>query len=249
MPGMQQKRSRPWIGITVDYVTGKPHYMLPWTYGEAIKKAGGLPVMLPYKMEPASVAEYVDRLDGVLLCGGDDLDPALYGQTWHENAQRIDPDRQRFEFALLAEAERRAMPVLGVCLGSQVMNVYRGGSLHQFLPDFLRVNAIEHRRHDDWGRRHEVTLVETDSHLAKAMGKTTLICNTSHKQAVDRLGRNLRVTAIAPDGVIEGTEDPSLPFFVGVQWHPERQNDEADHLAIFQRFVDFARASEKDNRG
>jgi len=234
---------RPVIGITVDYVTTKPHYMLPWTYACAIEAAGGLPVMLPYKTDITLIAQYVDHCDGVLLAGGDDLDPSLWGETYHDKAQRIDPDRQRFEFALLAEIERRKMPVLGICLGSQVMNVYRGGSLHQFLPDVMSENPIEHRLTGDWSRRHEVTITEPDSHVARAIGRLTVQTNTSHKQAVNKLGNNLRVTAVASDGIIEGIEDASFPFYVGVQWHPERQHDEADHHAIFRRFIEHCRFS------
>ena len=234
--------SRPFIAVTTDYVTGKPHYMLPWTYCEAVERAGGLPVMLPYKADVSLVPRYVDRFDGFVLAGGDDIDPALYGETYHPEAHPVDPDRQAFEFALLAEIERRRAPVLGICLGSQVMNVSRGGSLHQFLPELTREGSLEHRRLDDWGRRHGVVL-ESDSLIARAIGKRDIVSNTSHKQAVNRLGRNLRITAHAPDGVIEGTEDPSLPFYVGVQWHPERQNDEADHLAIFKALI--AAASDK----
>ncbi len=229
--------SRPRIGITVDYVTGKPHYMLPWTYAQSIELAGGLPFMLPYRVDVSLVRDYLGQLDGVLLAGGDDLDPAIYGEQWHEQAQRIDPARQQFEFALLAEIERRTMPVLGVCLGSQVMNVHRGGSLIQFLPDVLGPNGFDHRLNADWSRRHMVEL-KPDSRLSRELGKIHLSVNTSHKQAVQNVGRGLRVTAIATDGVIEGTEDPSLPFYLGVQWHPERQNDEADHLRLFQMLVE-----------
>ncbi len=232
--------TRPRIGITVDYVTGKPHYMLPWTYAQSIELAGGLPMMLPYRVDVALIPDYLDQLDGVLLSGGDDLDPAVYGQEWHEHAQRIDPVRQVFEFALLAEIERRTMPVLGVCLGSQLMNVHRGGSLIQYLPDQLGPNGLDHRLNSDWSRRHMVELTP-DSRLATVLRKQHVSVNTSHKQAVRTLGRGLRVIATSTDGVIEGTEDPSLPFFMGVQWHPERQNDEADHLRIFQMLVDAAK--------
>lgn len=227
---------KPLIAVTTDYTTAKPHYMLPWTYCEAIEKAGGLPVMLPYKADLSLVPEYVSRFDGFVMAGGDDLDPSLYGEAYHPEAQKIDPDRQKFEFALLAEIELRRAPVLGICLGSQVMNVYRGGSLHQFLPELPRDGALEHRRLEDWGRRHGVIL-EPDSHIGRAVGKREIVSNTSHKQAVHHIGKNLKITARATDGVIEGTEDPSLPFYVGVQWHPERQNGEKDHLAIFEALV------------
>ena len=230
----------PRIGITVDYVTGKPHYMLPWTYAESVEKAGGLPVMLPYRVSTALIPQYLDELDGVLLAGGDDLDPALWGEAWHPEAQRIDPDRQRFEFALLAEIERRNTPVLGVCLGSQVMNVYRGGSMIQFLPDHLGQGNFDHRLNGDWSRRHGVTLTP-ESRLAKALGKTSLRVNSSHKQAVGKIGAGLSAFAVSDDGIIEGTEDPSRPFYVGVQWHPERQNDEPDHLRLFQMLVEHSK--------
>lgn len=228
--------AKPRIGITVDYVTGKPHYMLPWTYAEAVEKAGGLPLLLPYRSDLSQVPHYLDTLDGVVLAGGDDLDPSLFGEERHLMAKAIDPDRQQFELALLTEIERRATPVLGICLGSQLMNVHRGGSLHQFLPDLDRGEPIEHRRLDDWGTRHAVT-VERQSNLAHLLGKTALECNTSHKQSVNRPGHGLRVVAMAPDGVIEATEDPSFPFYIGVQWHPERQHTEADHLRLFEGLV------------
>lgn len=228
--------SRPRIGITVDYVTNQPQYASNYTYCDAIERAGGLPIMLPFRADVALVGEYLDVLDGVLLSGGADLDPASYGEAWHPHAQPVEPDRQRFEMALLAEIERRAMPVLGVCLGSQVMNVHRGGSLIQFLPDIDRENAFEHRRLDDWSRRHGVTL-EPDCRIARELGKTRVVVNTSHKQAVKRVGRGLVITAWSEDGIVEGTEDPSLPFYVGVQWHPERQIDEPDHLRLFQMLI------------
>ena len=129
------------------------------------------------------------------------------------------------------------MPVLGVCLGSQVMNVHRGGSLHQFLPDQDRAEPLEHRRiGDDWSFRHTVT-VEPKSGLAHVLGTTTVESNSSHKQAVNLPGKGLRVVAHSPDGVVEATEDPSFPFYLGVQWHPERQNDQAVQLRLFEHLV------------
>jgi putative glutamine amidotransferase len=145
----------------------------------------------------------------------------------------------------MAEVEKRRTPTLGICLGSQLMNVYRGGSLHQFLPELDRPEAIEHRKTGgDVGRdgagkfnRHGV-LLEKDSHAARAIGKTEINSNTSHKQAMNKIGRGLRVIAKAPDGIIEGVEDPSMPLWVGVQWHPERLHDESDHLALFKMLVE-----------
>src|SRR5205807_6416366 len=124
---------RPRIGITTDTHDKPDHYESPMAYATAVEKAGGLPLLLPYRTDGSLIPQIVDLLDGMLFSGGNDLDPALYGETYHPKAQPIDPARQKFELALLAEVERRRVPTLGICLGCQLLNVYRGGSLHQFL--------------------------------------------------------------------------------------------------------------------
>ena len=233
---------RPVIGITMDYGERPNQYMLTYGYASSIERAGGLPWPLPFKTDLALIPEFVDRLDGILFSGGDDLDPSLYGDARHPNAEPIDPDRQRFELALIAEVERRKMPALGICLGCQLMNVHRGGSLIQFLPDQDRDEAVEHRRlaPGDSTRRHPVHL-EPGTRLAEAIGKREISVNTRHKQAVARTGKGLRVIAKAPDGVVEAIEDPSHPFFMAVQWHPENISDEPEHLAPFKLLVEQAR--------
>lgn len=210
-------------------------------YATSVEKAGGLPLLLPYRSDLSLISLFVDALDGVLFTGGNDLNPALYGETYHPKAVPIDPVRQQFELALLAEVERRRMPALGICLGSQLMNVHRGGSLTQFLPELDRQSPLEHRKVNGVYPRHAVR-VNPESLVARSTGKTELDANSSHKQAVRQVGRGLRVIGTAPDGVIEGIEDPTLPLFLGVQWHPERLSDEADHLALFRLLVDRAAA-------
>ena len=233
---------RPVIGITLDYGDKPRQYMLPYDYTTSIERAGGLPWPLPFMTELGLIPEIVDRLDGIIFSGGDDLDPALYGEAWHPKAEPIDPDRQRFELALIAEVERRRMPALGICLGCQLMNVHRGGSLIQFLPEAPRQGALEHRKLDDDGRRHPVRL-EPGTKLAAAVGANEITVNTRHKQAIARTGQNLRVIARSPDGVVEGIEDPSHPFFMAVQWHPENLSDRPEHLAPFRLLVTSASAS------
>jgi len=229
--------TRPLIGITTDYNDKRTAYASGFGYAASVEKAGGLPVLLPYRADLSLIPQYVDRLAGILFSGGDDMNPQAYGEDWHPQTEKIDPLRERFERALIAEVERRRLPVLGICLGSQLMNIHRGGAMHQFLPEIDRENAIEHRNlNREWGGRHEVSLV-ADSIVARTLGKTRITVNTSHKQAIRAPGKGLRVIATAPDGVIEGIEDPTFPLFVGVQWHPERMSEETDHLRLFELLV------------
>ena len=231
---------RPLIGITMDTTDSGRNYMLAFDYPRSIDRAGGIPFPLPYKTDLSLIPTYVDLIDGMLFSGGNDLDPSTYcEEPWHPKAAPIDPDRQKFEMALMAEVEKRRVPTLGVCLGSQVMNVYRGGSLTQFLPDHERDDALEHRCVSGVSLRHDVKL-DTSSQLGRAIGggESNVSVNTFHKQAVRKIGRGLKIIATAPDGVIEGFEDPSLPLFAAVQWHPERLVDEREHLAPFKLLVE-----------
>jgi putative glutamine amidotransferase len=239
---MSQRRPR--IGITTDYNDPLTQYGSPYAYATAVEKAGGLPFLLPYRADLSLIPEYLDHLDGMLFSGGNDLDPSAWGEERHEKAVAIDPLRERFERALMAEVERRRTPTMGICLGSQLMNVHRGGTLHQFIPDLdlglgLK-DTIEHRRLDgSWEARHDVN-IDPDASIARAIGTTKVKSNTSHKQSIRKIGAGLRVIATSPDGIVEGVEDPSMPLWVGVQWHPERQHDEPEQLALFKLLVEKA---------
>ena len=134
------------------------------------------------------------------------------------------------------------MPALGVCLGSQLMNVHRGGSLIQFLPEHERADAYDHRSLGDRTRRHAVK-IEHGSILHGVIGKDEIQANTRHKQAINKLGRGLVVTAKSPDGIIEAIEDPSMPLYLAVQWHPENLFDQPEHLAPFKLLVEKAAAA------
>jgi putative glutamine amidotransferase len=240
------RMKRPIIGLTMDSGEKPNLYSLNSDYAKSIEKAGGLPVPIPFRTDYALIPQIVDMLDGILFIGGDDMDPALYGETWHPKAVKMNEERQNFELALIAEVEKRRLPTLGVCFGSQLMNVHRGGSLHQFLPDVQREGGIEHRRVDPSQPppKHPIN-IDVNSTLGQAIGKKQIEGNTYHKQAANRLGRGLKVVATAPDGVIEGFEDPTFPLFAAVQWHPERLNDQAEHLALFKLLVSKASAEKK----
>ncbi|QDT14728.1 gamma-glutamyl-gamma-aminobutyrate hydrolase family protein [Alienimonas californiensis] len=198
---------RPVIGIAS--LTGD-------TYVRAIRDAGGVPVVLPnVDGSPDAVEDYLELLDGLLMPGGADIPPSEWGEAPHPTTKVLDDDRYQFEKALIsAWIERTDKPLLGICLGSQWVNVAHGGSLVQDIPSEF---GVVHR-----DVTHPVTL-EPDSRLAKVFGCTSLEVNSYHHQAVRDVGKGLRVVARSPDGVIEATEttDPDR-FLIGVQWHPEK---------------------------
>lgn len=216
---------RPLIGLTADVVAGEPHLKKP--YLEMVVAAGGLPVILP---PLASIrGDLLDHVDGVILTGGDDIDVSRLGTPLHPEARCMHPDRQGAEFALLdALAARPDMPVLGICLGMQLMGVHRGNALCQHLADVLP-SAERHR--DD--AEHAIT-AKPGSPLASGLVRS------SHHQALLE-AEHFRIIAWSDDGVIEGIVDPARRFYVGVQWHPERTPHEATGLAVIKRLVDVSR--------
>ncbi len=208
------------------------------TYVESLKRAGAVPVLVP--PQPENAGDVIDGLDGILLAGGDDCDPAIYGEERHGTVEPMDPRRQSNDLTLARLARERGIPTLGICLGVQMMNVAAGGTLVQDINSEIQTE-IDHASEPSDRHRHEVIIEET-SHLAEIVRERELNVNSSHHQAIKRVGDGLRVTAEAPDGIIEGLEDPRHPFYIGVQWHPEDMSGEASAGAIFRAFVEAARA-------
>jgi putative glutamine amidotransferase len=207
-----------------------PAMLLPAAYVNHLSEAGALPVLLP-PVGPTAAA-VVPRLDALVLAGGGDLDPSTYGGASHSKIYGVNPDRDQTELAVTAAADDRGLPILAICRGIQVLNVVRGGTLHPHLPDI-----VGHERHaggsGQYGR-HQV-VVTAGSRLAGAIGNrpaTGCDVATHHHQAVDRVGRDLVVVARADDGTVEGVEDPDR-FVVGVQWHPEVDED----VSLFRALV------------
>lgn len=193
-----------------------PAVLLPAGYVQAVVAAGGVPVLLP--PVPDVVEAALPRLDGLILAGGPDVDPARYGE---EPALATGPpriDRDQAELGILAAALSAQLPVLGICRGLQLMNVARGGSLVQHLPDVL--GSKEHAPAPAVFGRHLVQ-IQPGSLLAEALGRTEAEVSCYHHQSVGEIGAGLTVSATASDGTIEALEDQSLPFWLAVQWHPE----------------------------
>ncbi len=234
---------RPLIGISTYHRDGDPAaFTLPCGYVDAVRKAGGLPVLLT-PGEP-DIERLLDLVQGVILAGGGDLDPDLYGAGHHETVYMVCSERDRFEIDLvMAALRRRAMPVLCICRGSQVLNVALGGSLHVHLPEVYG-ESVHHRLPPRLPTRHSVH-VDPDSRLAGILGATDVDVCSWHHQAIDEVGAALRPVARAADGVVEAIEHETHPWCFGVQWHPEMQPGEEVQERLFTAFVEAA-AAKKD---
>lgn len=205
------------------------------TYASAIEAAGGVPVVMA-PLAPEAIPSLVARLDGVVLAGGPDLAPAAYEQSPHAELGSTEPRLDAFEYAVVAEALRLELPLLGVCRGAQALNVALGGTLHQHLPDLVG-DAIVHRQSEGGAvLTHPVDLAQ-GSRLASVVRSARLHVNSFHHQAVDRLGDGLVVSARAPDGTIEAIERPAARFVLAVQWHAEMLVHLSPHRALFDGLV------------
>jgi putative glutamine amidotransferase len=246
-------RSRPLIGIVTHELRAErrpawasgpdrterdrnpPRLALRLSYTQALREAGAIAVVLPTHGDHDDIAPLLDRVDGLLFSGGPDLDPATYG---HERHPLLGPDVDRvsdeYELALLREATARDLPLLAICRGMQALNVARGGTLHQHLPDHTE---LEHRQtHEPYEPGHAVT-VRTGSPLHRLTRRRHLEVNSFHHQAVDELGKRLVPCAHAPDGTIEALYDPHLRFCLGVQWHAELLTHRTEHAPLLSELV------------
>ncbi|HEX6639938.1 MAG TPA: gamma-glutamyl-gamma-aminobutyrate hydrolase family protein [Thermoanaerobaculia bacterium] len=227
------------IGSDVQHVEGKRDLAFAYlTYIDSLRRAGAVPVVIP--PQPENAAELVEGLDGILLAGGEDCDPGVYGQERHPTVTDLmDERRQSNDLTLAKVARERGIPTLGICLGLQMMNVASGGTLVQDIDSQVETD-IRHASIPEDRARHDV-LVEKGTKLATIVPTIELNVNSSHHQAIGEVADGLRVTARAPDGVVEGLEDPRHPFYVGVQWHPEDMAGEGSASTLFAAFVQAAR--------
>lgn len=209
--------SHAFVGLST-YGRGESNrYSLPAEYVDAVRRAGGIPVLLtPGERQPR---DWLDRLDALVLTGGGDVDPARYGGVQHEAVYNVDHERDASEFALLACALERGMPVLAICRGMQILNVHLGGSLHEHLPEHYG-EAVRHRAPPREPIPHALRIVP-DTLLGGLIDEPRIEAPSWHHQGVRKLGHGLKPAAYADDGLIEACELPGYPWLVAVQWHPE----------------------------
>jgi gamma-glutamyl-gamma-aminobutyrate hydrolase PuuD len=206
--------------------------LVPAVYLQAVERAGGRPLVIP--PTPVGVTEVVDVLDGLVLSGGGDIDPQLFGADAHPALDQVDIRRDDGELALLRAALDRDLPVLGVCRGVQLLNVAYGGDILQHVPEL--VGHDDHKQQAGVFGRHAVRTA-AGTRLADLVGEAANV-PSHHHQAVGAIGKGLVASAFAEDGLTEAVEDPARPFCIGVQWHPEEHADDV----LVAAFVESARA-------
>lgn len=229
---------RPAIGITVSFDNRRKDFFgLRRDYVRAIEQAGGLPMLLA-PGRPDDAGELLGRLDGLVLSGGSDVDPALYGEETHATVTQVFRERDEFEIALCREALRQDLPLLAICRGHQVLNVARGGTLVQDIPSELTGSGNHDPERERWEPAHDVR-VEPGTRLHRILGRERVEVNSFHHQAVKTLGERLVASAWSMvDGVVEGIEAEDRRFAVGVQWHPEALwNRSPSFQSLFEALV------------
>ena len=208
------------------------------SYTQALQEAGAIAVILPAHGFVDDADALLARLDGVLVTGGPDLDPAVYGQAPHPKlGPQVDRVSDEYELALIRAAVERDLPLLGICRGLQALNVSRGGTLHQHLPDRTDLDHLQD--HEPFAPAHNVD-VEPGTLLQWLTDSRQLPVNSFHHQAADRIGAGLEVAARAPDGTVEALYDPTASFVLGVQWHAELLTHRADQATLIQGLVNAA---------
>jgi putative glutamine amidotransferase len=220
----------PFIGVTTSAERtprGVPRAFLNAAYVRAIERAGGVPVLLTPYHSPAALTALWQKLDGILLTGGGDIEPSRFGEAAHPETSLISTERDVLELELVTrQAIENGVPLLAICRGIQVLNVALDGTLHQHVPDEFG-NAIAHSQDAPRHARTHAVTVERGSLLARVAGAEQLRVNSLHHQAINKLGEGLRPVAWADDKVIEAVELPGAPGFVlAVQWHPEELVDD-----------------------
>lgn len=232
----RKKNGKPVVGITCEVKKQKPYFFefdlyCNYRYIRAVIRAGAVPVLLPLNPFKRDVSNLVGHIDGLIIIGGADIPPGFYGEKTKKTVEPVYRGRTYFDLNLIRSAYRRRIPILAICYGMQLLNVYHGGTLHQDIASELK-RARNHRsKHDPI---HTVRVL-SGTNCAKIFGKKLLHVHSSHHQAVKRLGRGLRIAAFSDDGIPEAIENPLGA--IGVQWHPERTPKDPAQQRLFRHFI------------
>lgn len=243
----------PLIGISGSLEKDESKQFLVRDYNTAILAAGGIPVLLSLDMNQAQLAACLAPLSGLLLAGGNDVAPSLFGETPVQALGEVNPLRDSFEMRLLNAAFPLRMPVLGICRGMQVMNVMMGGSLYQDIPSQHRTpdghSPMAHSQTCPAQYDSHGVSIQAQTRLEAILGTRRLPVNSFHHQAVKAVAPPLRCCAVSDDGIIEAVESAEHPFFLGVQWHPERMaRTDAHAAALFSALVEASRQFDAQRR-
>ena len=243
-------KKRPMIGISTSLTSDNcgafalyPRIYVNKDYVDAVIKNGGIPLIIPMTADKETIIEQMLMVDGLILSGGHDVCPHNYGEEPKQNLGEVLPIRDKYDFMLLSEAKKRKIPILGICRGCQIINVFEGGSLYQDL-SYIKseVEIIKHSQDHSPEMKTHTAIVEKGTKIYEIFGENEIMINSFHHQALKDIAKEYKVTVRAKDGVVEAIENMNYPFLVGVQWHPEmlhKHHDDANK--IFKALIDEAR--------
>lgn len=237
---MSEKRPAPLIGITCEAISRRRDFsaydlVCDHRYATAVKDAGGHPVLLPIAHQRAVLHRYLEGIDGLVIVGGDDVDPKLYGEMPKRSTRIIFPKRTAFESWLYKAGKRRGLPILGICYGMQLINALEGGTLYQHLPDKREGGQVDH--HKGRNRTEHLVRLLPRTRLRQIVRVRHAMVATQHHQAVRDLAPGFAPAAVADDGIIEAIEHAERPHILAVQWHPECLPQSVITRRLFRAFV------------
>jgi len=227
---------KPFIGVSMNCALnarGTEQAYLDSNYFDFLEDAGAVPQPIALMQNAEQIESVLDQLQGILFTGGLDINPDLWGEKLHPQTRLLHPRRQLFEFKLYQAAKERRLPILGICLGVQMINVAGGGSLYQYLPE--EPGQIDHGG-EGYSTRHQVRL-DKNGRLYHWLKAEELNVPSCHTQGIKRIGAGYLPSAVSPDGVIEALEEPDYPFLLAVQWHPERDRYNLFNRVIMEEFL------------
>ncbi|GAK08279.1 gamma-glutamyl-gamma-aminobutyrate hydrolase family protein [Geomicrobium sp. JCM 19038] len=236
--------TKPVIGVTPLYDYEKNSYWMLPGYMEAIELAGGIPVVLPFMNDQASIQQLTSMYDGFLFTGGHDVNPALYGEVKSNLCGEVCKEKDELEYALFHEVLNMNKPAFGICRGLQLMNVALGGSLYQDLPtEIAQDEPILHKQEPPYDRPIHQVSIHPNSSLYDIVQTTTLKVNSYHHQGIKNLAEGFEPYAVADDGLVEAIGHRDYEFVLAVQWHPEFHVQSPSSQALFRAFVDHAKVN------